>query len=172
MSVGWASAANLLYQAGTKMRFDDYLQQFVPQVLPAGVFACGRVNGVFEFEQKLLDGRRAGLEAASYLNLVEKVNIPIAPERESPSHAWAMVEHPAGKNFVDFDEDLQFKDFLNAAQEGFDNIELLKRYTTVGMGPSQGKHSNMNALRILARITGKSPGEGNFFNHPSVSISG
>jgi sarcosine oxidase subunit alpha len=60
---------------------------------------------------------------------------------------------------VDFDEDLQLKDFYNAAQEGFDNIELLKRYTTVGMGPSQGKHSNMNALRILARITGKSPGE-------------
>jgi len=26
----------------------------------------------------------------------------------------------------------------NAVQEGFDNIELLKRYTTVGMGPSQG----------------------------------
>jgi sarcosine oxidase subunit alpha len=27
------------------------------------------------------------------------------------------------------------------------------------MGPSQGKHSNMNALRILARLTGKSPGQ-------------
>jgi len=45
----------------------------------------------------------------------------------------------------------------NAVQEGFDNIELLKRYT-VGMG-QPGKHSNMNALRILARVTGKSPGE-------------
>ncbi|XGW00648.1 MAG: glycine cleavage T C-terminal barrel domain-containing protein [Leptolyngbya sp. BL-A-14] len=70
-----------------------------------------------------------------------------------------MVPHPHGKNFVDFDEDLQLKDFYNATQEGFDNIELLKRYTTVGMGPSQGKHSNMNALRILAQITGKTPGE-------------
>jgi sarcosine oxidase subunit alpha len=29
---------------------------------------------------------------------------------------------------------------------------LLKRYSTVGMGPSQGKHSNMNALRVLARL--------------------
>ena len=160
MSVGWAPAANLLYQAGTKMRFDDSLQQFVPFVLPAGVFACGRVNGVFEFDQKLLDGCRAGLEAAAYLGLSS--SSPLEVERkiqESPSHPWAIVEHPAGKNFVDFDEDIQFKDFVNAAQEGFDNIELLKRYTTVGMGPSQGKHSNMNALRILARITGKSPGE-------------
>ncbi len=159
MSVGWCPAASLLYQAGTQMRYDDFLQQFVPEILPPGVFACGRVNGVFEFEQKFLDGRRAGLEAAAYLGLAKKVDIAIAPESESPSHPWAIVEHPAGKNFVDFDEDLQFKDFVNAISEGFDNIELLKRYTTVGMGASQGKHSNMNALRILAKITGKSPGE-------------
>lgn len=160
MSVGWTPAANLLYQAGTKMRFDHHLQQFVPDLLPAGVFACGRVNGVFEFEHKLQDGQRAGLAAAVFLGLrqeAKQVEITIASE--SPSHPWPIVEHPAGKNFVDFDEDLQFKDFPNAIQEGFDNIELLKRYTTVGMGPSQGKHSNMNALRILARIAGKPPGE-------------
>lgn len=159
MSVGWAPAANLLYQAGTRMRFDDHSQQFVPDRVTPGVFACGRVNGVYEFEQKLLDGRRAGLEAVAFLGLAQKVEIAVASISESPSHPWAIVEHPAGKNFVDFDEDLQFKDFPNAAQEGFDNIELLKRFTTVGMGPSQGKHSNMNALRILARITNKSPGE-------------
>ncbi len=159
MSVGWASAANLLYQAGTKMRFDDFLQQFVPETLPPGVFACGRVNGVFDFDQKLLDGKRAGLEAANYLGLGDKLEIAIAPETEPPSYRWAIAPHPQGKEFVDFDEDLQYKDFVNAIQEGFDNIELLKRYTTVGMGPSQGKHSNMNALRILAKITGKSPGE-------------
>jgi sarcosine oxidase, subunit alpha len=159
MSVGWASAANLLYQAGTKMRFDDFLQQFVPETLPPGVFACGRVNGVFDFDQKQLDGKRAGLEAANYLGLGDKLEIVVASEIESPSYGWAIAPHPKGKEFVDFDEDLQYKDFVNAIQEGFDNIELLKRYTTVGMGPSQGKHSNMNALRILAKITGKSPGE-------------
>jgi sarcosine oxidase subunit alpha len=159
MSVGWASTANLLYQAGTKMRFDDFLQQFVPEILPPGVFACGRVNGVFDFEQKLLDSKRAGLEAANYLGLGDKLDITVASEIEPPTHEWAIAPHPDGKEFVDFDEDLQYKDFVNAIQEGFDNIELLKRYTTVGMGPSQGKHSNMNALRILARITGKSPGK-------------
>ena len=159
MSVGWAPAANLLYQAGTKMRFERRLQQFVPEVLPSGVFACGRVNGVFEFEQKLIDGQRSGLEAAAYLGLGDRIEVTVSPELESPSHPWAIVDHPAGKNFVDFDEDLHYKDFINATQEGFDNIELLKRYTTVGMGASQGKHSNMNALRILARITSKTPGE-------------
>jgi sarcosine oxidase subunit alpha len=49
---------------------------------------------------------------------------------------------------------LQVKDLQDAAQEGFDSSELLKRYSTVGMGPSQGKHSHMNALRVLARVRG------------------
>lgn len=163
VSVGWAPAANLLYQAGATMRFDQTLQQFVPELLPTGIFACGRVNGVFEFEKKQLDGHRAGLEAVKSLeSRSPPTEIPPAAfyrAGHAPSHPWAIFDHPSGKNFVDFDEDLQLKDFFNAAQEGFDNIELLKRYTTVGMGPSQGKHSNMNALRILARITGKSPGE-------------
>jgi sarcosine oxidase subunit alpha len=68
-----------------------------------------------------------------------------------------VVPPPRGKHFIDFDEDLQLADLENAAQEGFDNIELLKRYSTLGMGPSQGKHSNMNGLRVLARLTGRTP---------------
>ena len=66
-----------------------------------------------------------------------------------------MVSHPAGKNFIDLDEDLQLKDYENAAQEGFDSPELLKRYATFGMGPSQGKHSNLLSVRILTRIRGE-----------------
>jgi len=94
---------------------------------------CLRTNGVFEFEQKLLDGRRAGLGSALGAREVE---IAIAPESESPSHAWAIVEHPAGKNFVDFDEDLQFKD-SECSSGGFDNIELLKRYTLSVWDPAR-----------------------------------
>lgn len=70
-----------------------------------------------------------------------------------------MVEHPARKNFVDFDEDIQLDDLRVAVREGFDGVELLKRYTTNGMGPSQGKHANANAARILARATAIDVGE-------------
>jgi len=158
MSTGWAPAANLLYQAGTRMRFDERLQQFVPDVLPEGVFACGRVNGVFAFDGRLADGTRAGTAAAAFALGLELPALPAVPaESGTPSHPWPVIAHPSGKNFIDFDEDLQVKDFENAVQEGYDNIELLKRFTTVGMGPSQGKHSNMTALRVLARLTGKSP---------------
>jgi sarcosine oxidase, subunit alpha len=149
---GWAPAAALLYQAGAGMQFDHALQQFVPNRLPDGIFAAGKVNGVFDLAQRLQDGARAANDALRYLGRpateisIEKYN------GSSPSHAYPFVPHPKGKNFVDFDEDIQIKDFENAAKEGFDNIELMKRFTTVGMGPSQGKHSNMNAIRILAKI--------------------
>ena len=154
MSAGWAPAGALLYQAGTQMQFDSAVQQFVPSRLPDGIFAAGKVNGIFELDQRLRDGERAANEVLSYLG---KESSKISVEKNisiSPSHAYPMIPHPKGKNFVDFDEDIQIKDFENAAKEGFDNIELMKRFTTVGMGPSQGKHSNMNAIRILAKIRG------------------
>ncbi|MDR1888496.1 MAG: FAD-dependent oxidoreductase [Zoogloeaceae bacterium] len=158
MSVGWAPAANLLYQAGTQMRYDNALEQFVPAQLPEGVFACGKVNGVHEFSARLQDGVRAGSVAAVHAGFGVAPTITVPGEVEAPSHPWPIVNHPKGKTFVDFDEDLQFKDIANAVQEGFDNIELLKRYSTGGMGPSQGKHSNMNILRVLAKLTGQEPG--------------
>lgn len=152
MSAGWAPAGALLYQAGTGMQFDYGVEQFVPSRLPNGMFAAGKVNGVFELEQRLLDGLRAANDAIRHLGLQAPQNDAVKHVGVLPSHPYPMVPHPKGKNFVDFDEDIQIKDFVNAAKEGFDNIELMKRFTTVGMGPSQGKHSNMNAIRILAKI--------------------
>ena len=48
-----------------------------------------------------------------------------------------------GKAFVDLDEDITVKDIAYAAAEGYDSIELSKRYTTVTMGPSQGRFSQL-----------------------------
>lgn len=159
MSVGWAAAAQLLLQAGGSTRFCDELQQFVPQDLPPGIFAAGRLNGVYDLEQRLADGRRAGLQAAAHAGFGAPSTAVVPRSTRCPSHRFPIIDHPRAKNFVDFDEDLQVKDLENAAQEGFDSSELLKRYSTVGMGPSQGKHSNLNALRILARFRGVGVGE-------------
>lgn len=149
MSVGWAPAAALLYQSGSTMRFDEVCQQFVPDQLAPGMFAAGRINGVYGLQQALQDGERAARQALGR----RLVATPAATA--DASHPWPIVQHASHKNFVDFDEDLQLKDFATAAQESFDNIELLKRFTTVGMGPSQGKHSNMNAIRVLAKLRGE-----------------
>jgi sarcosine oxidase subunit alpha len=152
MSAGWAPAAALLYQSGIGMGYNNEIQQFVPNRLPKGIFAAGRVNGVYGLQARLADGARAAHEAANLLAKPAAAVSVDAHQGTSPSHPYPFVHHPKGKNFVDFDEDIQIKDFINAAKEGFDNIELMKRFTTVGMGPSQGKHSNMNAIRILAKI--------------------
>jgi sarcosine oxidase, subunit alpha len=154
MSVGWAAATQLLVQAGGATEFSAELQQFVPGELPPGLYAAGRMNGVYEYESRLADGRRAGAAAAMHAGFGAGAAASVARSERTPSHPFPIFEHPAAKNFVDFDEDLQVKDLENAVQEGFDSSELLKRYSTVGMGPSQGKHSHMNALRILARLRG------------------
>jgi sarcosine oxidase subunit alpha len=154
MSVGWAAAAQLFLQAGGSTRFSEELQQFLPQELPPGIFAAGRMNGVYDLESRVADGRRAGSQAAAHAGFGAPSGAVVARSARCPSHRFPIVDHPRAKNFVDFDEDLQVKDLENAAQEGFDSSELLKRYSTVGMGPSQGKHSNMNALRVLARYRG------------------
>jgi sarcosine oxidase subunit alpha len=161
MSIGWAAAAQLLYHAGGRTRFDDGLQQFIPEEVPDGMFVAGRVNGVFEPQGRLADGRRAGLLAAAHAGFGSAAAVPAVVPRSGrrPSHAFPIVDHPQAKNFVDFDEDLQVRDLENAVQEGFDSSELLKRYSTVGMGPSQGKHSHLNALRVLARARRLGPGE-------------
>ena len=65
-------------------------------------------------------------------------------------------KHPKGKDFVDFDEDLQVADIANAVAEGYTELELVKRFSTVGMGPSQGRHSALNTARIVANETGRS----------------
>jgi len=154
MSVGWAAATQLFLQAGGGTRFSDELQQYIPTDLPPGIFAAGRMNGVYDVESRLADGRRAGSQAAAHVGFGVPNSAVVARSSRCPSHRFPIIDHPHAKNFVDFDEDLQVKDLENAAQEGFDSSELLKRYSTVGMGPSQGKHSNMNALRILARFRG------------------
>jgi sarcosine oxidase subunit alpha len=152
MSVGWAAASQLFLQAGGATRFSEELQQFVPKTLPSGAFVAGRLNGVYDFEPRVADGARAGSQAAAHAGFGSASAAIVVRAERRPSHRFPIIDHPAGKNFVDFDEDLQVKDLENAAQEGFDSSELMKRYSTVGMGPSQGKHSNMNALRVLARV--------------------
>ncbi|MDO5369363.1 hypothetical protein [Paracoccus sp. (in: a-proteobacteria)] len=64
--------------------------------------------------------------------------------------------HRQGRDFVDFDEDLQVKDIVNAVADGYAELELVKRYSTVGMGPSQGRHSALATAKIVAEATGRS----------------
>ncbi len=56
-----------------------------------------------------------------------------------------------GKCFVCVCEDVTGKDLKRAISEGFDSIELAKRYTTVTMGPCQGRLCHLPSIRVYAR---------------------
>ncbi|MDQ3858195.1 MAG: 2Fe-2S iron-sulfur cluster-binding protein [Actinomycetota bacterium] len=58
-----------------------------------------------------------------------------------------------GKCFACLCEDVTDKDVKRAIAEGFDSIELAKRYTTVTMGPCQGKLCHLPSIRLYARET-------------------
>ena len=55
-----------------------------------------------------------------------------------------------GKCFVCVCEDVTTKDLKRAIAEGFDSIELAKRYTTATMGPCQGKLCQLASTRLYA----------------------
>ncbi len=69
----------------------------------------------------------------------------VVPTR--PSHG--------GAGFVCVCEDVAVKDLKRAVAEGFDSIELLKRYTTVTMGPCQGRLCHLASIRLSARELGQ-----------------
>ncbi len=58
-----------------------------------------------------------------------------------------------GKCFVCVCEDVTTKDMKRAVVEGFDSIELAKRYTTTTMGPCQGKLCHLPSIRFYAQET-------------------
>ncbi len=155
--VGSAPRDGLLRQAGGEAAYDATLHRHVPDALPAGVFAAGSVAGAAAGGVAAADGRRAGRAAAAFLGLAAPAPQPESSVRRAgePGHPYPIFAEPHAKAFVDLDEDVTVDDLAHAVQEGYDDAELLKRYATVGMGPSQGKHSNVNAVRVLARLTGR-----------------
>jgi sarcosine oxidase subunit alpha len=157
MSVGYTPLAHLLHHAGAKFAYNGASHMFEPERLPAHLFAAGSVNGAYDLDVAMAEGRRAGWAAARDAGFGGAAEPAVPAERGAAgvTHPWPIFPHGKGKDFVDYDEDLTVKDLKNGAADGYDDIELLKRYTTVGMGPSQGKHSAVAAVRILARETGR-----------------
>jgi sarcosine oxidase subunit alpha len=61
----------------------------------------------------------------------------------------------AGKQFACVCMDVTKKEMEQAMIEGFDDIELLKRYTTISMGPCQGKACLTGSVRLAAALGGQ-----------------
>ncbi|HYQ39990.1 MAG TPA: glycine cleavage T C-terminal barrel domain-containing protein, partial [Pseudomonas sp.] len=159
MSAGYMPVYQLLCQAGGKLAYDDAKAAFTLSGLPQNLSVAGSVNGRNALDNVLLDGGLAGGAAADQLGLSAPAAGRAFAAEPQVNFDWPIFPHPAGKDFVDFDEDLQVRDIVNATRHGYRDVQLVKRFSTVGMGPSQGRHSALPTARLVAQATGRNVSE-------------
>ena len=156
MSVGYTPAYQLACQAGGQLSYDDQSAMFTLSSCPDTLHLAGSVNSLWQIDDVLAEATRAAAMASNALGLSDLAIGDVIPKGNiSPNHPWPIFPHPKGKEFVDYDEDLTIADIINATADGYEHIQLVKRYSTCGMGPSQGRHSALAAARIVAAATHK-----------------
>jgi sarcosine oxidase subunit alpha len=160
VSGGWNPTVHLTCHMNGRPVWDEAIAAFVPSpgAVP-GLAAAGAARGVFSTAGCLEDGLAAAAAALAELDLPPPRLA--APRAEDGRYAIAPVWHvegtgrSGGRAWLDFQNDVTVKDVKLAAQEGFASVEHMKRYTTQGMAPDQGKTSNVAALAVLADATGR-----------------
>jgi len=162
MSGGFSPAIHLACHRGGKPQWSDEAQAFLaPQDLK-GLSIVGSAAGLHTISDCFNDG------AAQAAKIVADMGFKAQPEKcpavanerpETGIKPFWHVENAIGKAFVDYQNDVHADDLKLAVQEGYDHIELAKRYTTNGMATDQGKLGNINAIGIIAKAKGVSPAE-------------
>ncbi|MDP3194974.1 sarcosine oxidase subunit alpha family protein [Tabrizicola sp.] len=173
MSGGWNPTIHLTCHMNGRPRWSEELAAFVPMegAVP-GLVAVGAANGSMSTHGALATGHAAALRAVEALGRKVSVLLPEAEDMPYTLKALWAVEGK-GRAWLDFANDVTTKDVKLAAQEGFRSVEHMKRYTTQGMAPDQGKSSNVAALAVLAEATGRGIAETGVttFRPPYVPVS-
>ena len=174
LSGGWNPSLHLACHMNARPRWDPALAAFVPVPgMVPGLIVAGAAAGAFSTRAALQGGAQAAAEALADLGLTAPA--PTIPEAEDTplSIAAHWQGRARGRAWLDFANDVTTKDVKLAAQEGFASVEHMKRYTTQGMAPDQGKNSNVAALAVLADATGQGIAETGTttFRPPFVPVS-
>jgi heterotetrameric sarcosine oxidase alpha subunit len=152
VSGGWSPAVALTSHQGAKPVWRADIEAFVPGVpLPKGMSIAGAAGGSFALADALREGASRG-EAAALACGFSSVTITVPqtpPEPGTIASLWYAGDRPQHA-FVDLQHDVTVKDIGIAHAEGFDAVEHLKRYTTLGMATDQGKTANVNGLALMA----------------------
>ena len=173
ISGGWNPSLHLTCHMNGRPQWREDIAAFVPSpdAIP-GMAVAGACHGVFDTAGCLRDGAAVAAEIARGLGFTPEVTLPMA---EARAYAIAPLwEVPGkGRKWVDFQNDVTTKDIALSAQENMRSVEHMKRYTTQGMAPDQGKSSNVLALAVLADLTGRGiPETGTTtFRPPFVPVS-
>ncbi|MCX8509798.1 MAG: sarcosine oxidase subunit alpha, partial [Rhodobacteraceae bacterium] len=175
VSGGWNPALHLTCHMNGRPVWREEIAAFVPVPgMVPGLEAAGAANGALTTALALAEGLVAAKAALQALGFKPpKLDLPQAEEggwRVTP--CW-QVAGTKGRAWLDLANDVTTKDVRLAAQEGYRSVEHMKRYTTQGMAPDQGKGSNLAALAVLADATGRGIPETGLttFRPPYVPVS-
>jgi len=176
VSGGWNPNIQISSHTGVKPIWDNKIHAFVPGKynISTHLKAVGSANGLFTFNECILDAKKNVTEILSELKIKPKAyKLPIIREQSSDITPFWYVKHGSKRKWVDLQNDVTVKDIEMAYLENFRSVEHLKRYTTLGMGTDQGKTSNVTGLAILASLSNKSIHEvgTTVFRPPYVPIS-
>ena len=145
MAVGFTPQLGLLGSGGGRPIWDSTREVFRVFELPEALYAAGEVNGPASFGRLVREGMEIGRAAAR--------GEPAPESRRDPAECIpappADVSVKGAKRFVCKCMDVTRREIQDSIREGFDQIETLKRYTSMGMGPCQGKSCYEAAARIV-----------------------
>jgi sarcosine oxidase subunit alpha len=157
VSGGWNPLVNLACHQNGRPSWREDIAAFVPQAgMIPGLSAAGAANGAFSTQAAFTEGLGAALSALQSLGITAKP-APLPQADDAPytlTPLWSV--EGKGRAWLDFANDVTVKDVKLSAQEGYTSVEHMKRYTTQGMAPDQGRNSNISALAVLADATGRS----------------
>lgn len=171
LSGGWSPTAHLYCHSGGQLRWDEERRMFRPDpdrspLDPDGqtsVIPVGAANGLMGTGEALKSGAAAGRRAAAALGLKSGAGATprVGEAKQGPPAAFWIAPDASpsahGKgHFVDFQHDVTLADLELAVREGYDGVELAKRYTTLGMAPDQGKVSGVPGHAVIADAAGTS----------------
>ncbi|MEE2885409.1 MAG: FAD-dependent oxidoreductase [Chloroflexota bacterium] len=113
----------------------------------ATVYTTGSVVGVNDLPKIIDHAGKTGSLAARGSDVTSDQDL-VAVKLDLPISSGK-------KSFVCLCEDISASDIRMAIEEGFEDIQTLKRYSTVTMGPCQGKMCHSMLASLSSNITGK-----------------
>ena len=162
VSGGWNPTLHLQSQSGAKPVYSERIAGFIPGESVQAEITTGAANGNFNTSECFTDGIEAGCRAArlcGYEQVPQQQPIAGPEINYSIEALWELPSDDRNKRaFLDYQDDVTSADVKLALRENYASVELVKRYTTAGMGIDQGKVSNVNTIGVISGLTGTAPG--------------
>jgi sarcosine oxidase, subunit alpha len=175
--------AQLFFQAGARMHWDNAIGHYVPdqdadgRTTVPGLYAAGGAAGWLDAVTSAESGSRVARAALAPRN---PWPTPFPPGRPAPPNELDGYYRELrsslgrdGKCVVCPCEDVLWSEVEEAHRAGYRGVEVIKRYTGVGTGLCQGRYCIPELLLLLAQLEGRPAPEVGYITQrpPVVTVS-